>query len=204
MSGFRVYTEQNPVLHTTLGDIELMLRPDEAPNTAWNFRHLVEAGFYTNVSFHRIVARTGNGHPFVIQGGDPSATGSGGCAYNIDLEDTTLPHDLGVISMAREGQDVNTASSQFFICLSREGTQALDGQYASFGQTIDGIDVVQALGDVPVGPGDRPIDMPYVTTAELIDAAPRVPGTRPTWMPEPVEQPTEKEPEPEKEVDPGR
>lgn len=208
MSGFRVYREQYAVLHTTLGDIKLVLRPDEAPNTAWNFRHLVEGGFYTDIPFHRIVARAGNGHPFVIQAGDPTGTGSGGCAYNIDLEASTIPHDLGVISMAREGGDVNTNSSQFFICLSREGTSYLDVQYTSFGQTIGGIDVVTTLGAVKVGPGDRPIEMPYITSAELVDGASRTPGEVPFWMPrttrEPAEEGQGQASASEDDVDPGR
>lgn len=184
MSGFRVYNEQYAVLHTTLGDITLALRPDEAPNTVWNFRELIIGGFYTQIPFHRILAKGSGGYPFVIQAGDPSATGSGGCAYNIDLEPSNIPHDLGVISMAREGQDVNTAGSQFFICLSREGTNYLDVQYTSFGHTIDGLDTIKKLSEVPVNNPSigRPIEMPYITSAEMIDATPRVPGTPPVWI----------------------
>lgn len=186
MSGFRVYLEPLVVLHTTEGDIVLIMRPDEAPNTSWNFIDLVENGFFTHIPFHRVVALAGNGEPFVIQAGDPSGTGAGGCAYNIDLEPTKLPHDLGVISMARQGYDVNSASSQFFICLSRAGTQFLDGQYTSFGQTVKGIDVIQAIAATPVDRNDRPTTMRYIETAELIGAAPRVPGTAPEWI-KPVE-----------------
>lgn len=189
LTGFRVYPEKHVVLHTTHGDITLVLRPDEAPNTAWNFLHLVEGGFYTHIPFHRVVVRDRQGNPFVIQAGDPSGTGSGGPGYSIDLEPTKLPHDLGVISMAREGHDVNTAGSQFFICLSREGTARLDVQYCSFGQTIDGIDVVQKIAAVPVGEADRPLDMPYITTAEAVPAPPRTPGRSPAWM-QPVEAAT--------------
>jgi len=182
MSGFRIYRESFPVLHTTMGDITLVMRPDEAPNTVWNFLHLIEGGFYTQIPFHRVVATNGNGDPFVIQAGDPSGTGSGGSAYNIDLEPSELPHDLGVISMARQGNDIDTGSSQFFICLSRAGTRALDKQYTSFGQTVDGIEVVRQIADVPVDASDRPREMPYIESAELTPAPPRVPGSTPAWL----------------------
>lgn len=182
MSGFRVYSEPLVVLHTTEGDIVLIMRPDEAPNTAWNFIDLAKNGFFTHIPFHRVVALAGNGQPFVIQAGDPSGTGAGGCAYNIDLEPTKLPHDLGVISMARQGNDVNSASSQFFVCLSRAGTQFLDGQYTSFGQTVERIDVIQAIASTPVDRNDRPTTMPYIETAELVGASPRKPGVVPAWI----------------------
>ncbi len=181
MSGFRIYVESNVNLQTTAGDITIAMRPDHAPNTVWNFMDLAANGFYTHVPFHRVVAQAGNGHPFVIQAGDPSGTGGGGCAFNIDLEPSTLPHDLGVISMARQGHDVNTASSQFFLCLSRQGTSFLDVQYTSFGQTIEGIDVIQTLAAVQVGPGDRPLEMPLIQTASLQRAEPRVPGQPRSW-----------------------
>lgn len=182
MSGFRIYEESVVILHTTHGDITLIMRPDEAPNTVWNFRHLVDGGFFVRIPFHRVVAMAGNGHPFVIQAGDPSGTGAGGCAYNIDLEPSKLRHDLGVISMAREGRDVNTASSQFFLCLSRPGTEFLDGQYTTFGQTIEGLEVIQKIGALGVDQANRPVEMPYIETAETLPAMPREPGTRPEWM----------------------
>jgi len=183
MSGFRAYPEYEILFHTTEGDITIFLRPDEAPNTAWNMIDLVNHGFYTNIPFHRVVALDGAGNPFVIQAGDPSGTGGGGCNQNIDLEPSTIPPDLGIISMAREGNDINTNSSQFFICLSRAGTARLDVQYTSFGHTVGGIDVVQKLAAVEVNnpQENRPVDMPYITTAELIEAPPRTPGQPPAW-----------------------
>ncbi|MFG0331020.1 MAG: peptidylprolyl isomerase [Phycisphaerales bacterium] len=183
-TGFRAYVEQYPVLHTTNGDITLVMRPDEAPNTVWNFLELVDGGFYTNIPFHRVIgpARTRTGAGFVIQAGDPTGTGMGGPGYSIDLEPSDLPHDLGVISMAREGNDVNTAGSQFFLCLSREGTSFLDGQYTTFGQTIKGVEVITEIGNVETDQADRPVNMPYVQSAELVDAEPRVPGEKPEWM----------------------
>lgn len=182
MAGFRVSVERFVVLHTTLGDITLTMRPDSAPNTAWNFISLVDGGFYTHIPFHRIIGNSPSGKGFVVQAGDPTGTGSGGPGYNIDLEPTVLPHDVGVISMAREGGDIDTGGSQFFLCLSREMTGRLDGQYTSFGQTIEGLDVVNQLGAVKTGMNDRPMEMPYIETAELVPAAPRTPGEAPSWM----------------------
>lgn len=185
MSGFRVAPERFVVLHTTLGDVTLALRPDCAPNTAWNFIHLVAGGFYTQIPFHRVIGASPRGPGFVIQAGDPTGSGMGGPGYSIDLEPTTLPHDLGVISMAREGGNIDTGGSQFFICLSREMTERLDGQYTAFGQTVEGIDVVKELGAVKTGMNDRPLNMPYIETAELIPATPRTPGVAPGWMAKP-------------------
>lgn len=182
MTGFRVYPERFVLLQTSLGSVTLGMRPDEAPNTAWNFLELVRGGFYTDIPIHRIVPRDRNGDPFVVQAGDPTGTGEGGPGYSIDLEPTRLPHDLGVISMARAAE-LDTAGSQFFICLSRRATARLDTQYAAFGQTVSGLDTVERLGNVPVDEqSQRPIQMPYVTSAILIDAAPRVPGVRAEWM----------------------
>lgn len=182
-TGICAYVEKHVELNTTAGTIELMLRPDQAPNTAMNFMHLVEGGFYTDIIFHRIVPRTANGHPFVIQVGDPTGGGDGGPGYAIDLEDSKLPHDFGVISMARD-TDPNTNGSQVFICLSREGTARLDGRYTAFGHAVSGSDVIQAIGASPVN-GDKPIDPPILLSARLIDAPPFGLGPRPVTRPAP-------------------
>ena len=168
-SGLRVYVEQEVVMQTTAGEIVFRMRPDAAPNTAYNFMHLVEGGFYTNIIFHRIVAKLADGRPFVIQVGDPSGTGSGGPGYMIDLEKTDLAHDFGVLSMARSA-DPNTNGSQVFVCLSREGTEFLDGRYTAFAQAISGADVIRAIAAEPVGAEDRPLDPPMILSASLRDA----------------------------------
>ncbi|HWB19633.1 MAG TPA: peptidylprolyl isomerase, partial [Phycisphaerales bacterium] len=136
-TGFRIYHEQDVLFHTSLGDLRIALRPDVAPNTAWNFLDLARNHFYDGIVFHRIVPLDRNGNPFIIQAGDPTATGDGGPGYWLPMENSTLPHDFGVISMARS-DDPDSAGSQFFICLSREGTSRLNGQYCSFGYVIDG------------------------------------------------------------------
>ena len=170
-SGLRVYIEQEAVVQTSMGEIAFRMRPDAAPNTAYNFMHLVQGGFYTNIIFHRVVAQLADGRPFVIQVGDPSGTGSGGPGYAIDLEKSTLPHDFGVLSMARAA-DPDTNGSQVFVCLSKEGTSFLDGRYTSFAQAISGADVILKIAQVAVDGNDRPFDPPMIRRAFLRDAPP--------------------------------
>jgi cyclophilin family peptidyl-prolyl cis-trans isomerase len=176
-SGLRIYPETDVILHTSDGDIRVCMKPDEAPNTVWNFLELARGGFYHGIVFHRIVPYTSNGQPFVIQAGDPTATGDGGPGYWLPIEDSKLPHDLGVISMARS-DDPDSNGSQFFFCLSREGTARLDGQYCSFGYAVEGAPVIKAiaeseLADVKTG---RPANPPVIDDAELVPAPPRTPG----------------------------
>lgn len=183
-AGLRVYVDRDVLLETTRGDIVVRLRPDHAPNSAWNFRTLVEGGYYEDILFHRIIDARPNSDPFVIQVGDPTGTGAGGPGYFIDLEDSNLPHDFGVISMARSG-DPNSNGSQVFLCLSRGGTEFLDGRYTTFGQSIQGADAIRAIADSPVGQGDRPTgsDLPKIITARLVDAAPHGTGAMPVKNP---------------------
>lgn len=179
-SGFRAYVDKDVVMETTEGVIRVRLRPDVAPNHAWNFRQLVDGGYYTEILFHRIIPAR-NGRPgFVIQVGDPTGLGSGGPGYEIDLEKSSLVHDFGVLSMARTG-DPDSGGSQIFICLSREATRSLDGLYTAFGQTIAGADTIEALGSVDVGGprGDRPVNPPVLIRAYLADAAPYGTGPAP-------------------------
>jgi cyclophilin family peptidyl-prolyl cis-trans isomerase len=175
LSGLRVYPLRHARLTTTAGPVVVRLRPDAAANTAFHFRTLVEGGFYTEVPFHRVVPTGRDGHPFVIQTGDPTDTGNGSAGFHIDLEPSTLAHDLGVVSMARD-IDPNTGSAQFFIALSRSGTARLDGAYCAFGEVIEGIDAVRAIAKTPLKPGtSEPVQPPVLTSAELIPA----PGIRP-------------------------
>lgn len=182
-SGFRAYVDKDVMMKTTMGDIRVALRPDQAPNTAFNFRHLVEGGFYTDIAFHRIIGSTPRGWGFVVQGGDPTAQGNGGPGYSIDLEPSKLPHDFGVLSMARN-DDPNTNGSQIFICLSREATAGLDGLYTSFGYAITGADVIQKLAGVPVKQdGSTPENPPRIEKATLVDAAPYGEGAKAVTAP---------------------
>jgi peptidyl-prolyl cis-trans isomerase B (cyclophilin B) len=177
-AGVRIYREQDVILYTTEGNIRLAMRPDAAPNTAWNFMQLCAGGFYRDIPFHRIVPYTRDGDPFVIQAGDPTGTGSGGPGYWLPIERSLLPHDFGVISMARDN-DPDSAGSQIFICLSRAGTARLDESYCAFGETVRGVEVIRTiaaaeLADVAAG---RPLEPPLIVSAALGDAPPRVPGT---------------------------
>jgi len=173
-SGLRIWSERDVILHTSKGDITICLKPDEAPNTAWNFLDLARGGFYRGIVFHRIVPLTANGQPFVIQAGDPTASGDGGPGYWLPMEDSKLAHDFGVISMARS-DDPDSNGSQFFICLSREGTARLDGQYCAFGYAVDGAPVIKAIAEVELADvkAGRPKDPPVIEDAEAVPAPPR-------------------------------
>ncbi len=135
------------------GKIELELYPEHAPKTVANFEKLVKSGFYDGLIFHRVI------RGFMIQGGDPQGTGMGGAKEKIVGEfranghNNTLKHTRGVISMAR-AFDPNSASSQFFIM--HADAPHLDGQYAAFGKVVSGMEVVDEIASIPVGPSDRP------------------------------------------------
>ncbi|MEL7483221.1 MAG: peptidylprolyl isomerase [Planctomycetota bacterium] len=182
VSGIRAYVDKLAVMETTEGAITFRMRPDMAPNTVWNFLSLADGGYYTDVIFHRIIGQRGNRPPFVIQAGDPRGEGVGGPGYFIDLERSTLPHTFGVLSMARSG-DPNSNGSQVFICLSRPGTQGLDGSYTSFAEAVDGADAILAIESVEVGPNDRPTDPPVIERVRLVDAPPRGTGPQPIKRP---------------------
>ncbi|MCA9286145.1 MAG: peptidylprolyl isomerase [Phycisphaerales bacterium] len=176
-SGVRVYPDEVVVLETDHGDIRVALRPDEAPNTAWNFRQLVESGLYGGTTFHRVVPFDRTGRPFVIQGGDPTGTGDGGPGYDLPIEPSRLRHDFGVISMAR-ADDPDSAGSQFFFCLSREGTARLDGQYCAFGEAIGGAETILSIasGSIADPATGRPDEPARILNAKLVPALPHVPG----------------------------
>lgn len=177
-TGLRADVDKIAVITTTLGEIRFAMRPDAAPSTVQNFLDLVCGGFYTDILIHRIVPVRADGSPFVVQFGDPTGTGNGGPGYAIDLEPSILPHDLGVLSMAR-ATEPNTAGAQVFICLSREGTRHLDGRYAAFAEAISGADVIRALAAVPVDADSRPLDPPRVLSITLEDAPPYGTAPRP-------------------------
>lgn len=125
------------------GTISLELYPDLAPITVDNFLSLVNKGFYNGLTFHRVI------DGFMIQGGDPEGNGYGGAdtkikgEFNANGIKNDLKHERGVISMARGGNDYNSASSQFFIVQTTY--PSLDGQYASFGRVTKGIEIVDEI-----------------------------------------------------------
>ncbi len=180
-SGLRVYTDRNILFETDKGDIKIALRPDQAPNMSFNLIHLVEGGFYDQTLIHRVVGET----KFVIQFGDPTASGLGGPGYYLDLEPSRIQHDFGVVSMARSPEP-NANGSQLFICLSRRGTKSLDGLYTAFGHTISGADTLITLENTPVHPdSDRPIEPPTILSAKTIPAPPYGEGPPPVTRPDP-------------------
>jgi peptidyl-prolyl cis-trans isomerase A (cyclophilin A) len=142
---------KNPivVVETNMGTFEIELFPDVAPKTVENFLTLTNKGFYNGLTFHRVIKG------FVIQGGDPNGNGTGGPGYTIPAEFSTLKHETGTVAMARRGDDINSAGSQFYICLAPQ--PALDGKYTIFGRVSSGMDVVMKIGETPTGPNDRPI-----------------------------------------------
>lgn len=140
------------VLDTSSGSITIAFFPQKAPNTVLSFVRLVRNGFYDGKIFHRVMKG------FIIQGGCPQGIGTYGPGYTLPAEfDTELPHEPGVVSMARGEDDPNSAGCQFFICLppSEDGEASLkhlDGKYAAFGRVIEGMETVEAIGQVAVEP----------------------------------------------------
>jgi cyclophilin family peptidyl-prolyl cis-trans isomerase len=126
------------ILHTVKGDIKIELLAAQAPNTVNNFVFLARDGFYNGTTFHRVIGG------FMAQGGDPTATGSGGPGYRFQDERSALeiPHDrAGILSMANAGP--NTNGSQFFITYGP--TPHLNGKHAVFGRIIEGMDVLRSI-----------------------------------------------------------
>jgi cyclophilin family peptidyl-prolyl cis-trans isomerase len=148
--------EKNPivVVETSLGTIELELFWDKTPKTAENFLRLTISGFYDSLTFHRIVPN------FVIQGGDPLGTGTGGPGYTIDFEEADTKHLRGSLGMARS-QDPNSGGSQFYICL--KPLPNLDGDYVVFGKVVKGMDVVDKIAGAKTDATDMPIEKVIMT-----------------------------------------
>jgi dolichyl-diphosphooligosaccharide--protein glycosyltransferase len=145
------------ILDTAQGPITMEFFPDVAPMTVSNFEKLAESGFYNGTLFHRIVKG------FVIQGGDPNtknntntaAWGTGDPGYKIKAEFSNIPHNRGIVSMARSS-DPDSAGSQFFIVLN--DSRFLDNQYTAFGRVIDGMDAVDKIAALPTIQNDQPQD----------------------------------------------
>lgn len=149
---------QNPVATIEMQDgqkIVIELYPDIAPNTVYNFISLANQGFYDGLIFHRVIPG------FMIQGGDPAGDGSGGPGYAIKGEFTSnghknhLNHTRGVISMARQSDNLDSAGSQFFIMLA--DADYLDNAYATFGKVTEGMDVVDGIAAQEIGQKDKPV-----------------------------------------------
>ena len=145
-------------LHTNHGAIELELFEGEAPTTVENFRKLAGEGFYNGVIFHRIIP------DFMIQGGDPTGTGTGGPGYTFEDEFNAHPVVRGALAMANAGP--NTNGSQFFI-VTADACPWLDGKHTVFGQITGGMDVVDKIAAVETDAADRPRDDVVIERIDL-------------------------------------
>jgi cyclophilin family peptidyl-prolyl cis-trans isomerase len=145
-------------VHTSEGAIELELYPNEAPKTVENFVKLARDGFYDGVIFHRVIP------DFMIQGGDPTGTGTGGPGY--EFEDEFNEHRVvrGALAMANAGP--NTNGSQFFI-VTAEATPWLDGKHTVFGRVTSGMDVVDRISEADRDDNDRPVSPVTIERVEL-------------------------------------
>jgi cyclophilin family peptidyl-prolyl cis-trans isomerase len=145
-------------IETSAGDIRLELWPDKAPETVGNFVGLARQGFYDDTIFHRVIA------DFMVQGGCPQGTGTGGPGYQFKDEINDEKLVRGVLAMANAGP--NTNGSQFFI-VTAPATPWLDGAHTGFGRVVGGEDVLEALGTTPTGPGDRPRETQRISTIRI-------------------------------------
>jgi cyclophilin family peptidyl-prolyl cis-trans isomerase len=145
-------------MNTTHGTIELELFDEDAPKTVENFRKLASDNFYDGVIFHRVIP------DFMIQGGCPQGTGTGGPGYQFEDEFNQNKVVRGALAMANAGP--NTNGSQFFI-VTADAAPWLDGKHTVFGRVSAGMDAVDAIEGVETGPGDRPVDPPAIESIEL-------------------------------------
>lgn len=162
----RIVTQKKENKTEYMGEIVVKLEPDVAPITVANFKKLVGQSFYDGLIFHRVI------NNFMIQGGDPQGTGLGGSDENIKGEfasngvENNLSHTRGVISMARNGYDMDSASSQFFI-VHKDSTY-LDGDYAAFGKVVYGIETVDKIAKVSTNSSDKPYTDVIIESARFV------------------------------------
>jgi cyclophilin family peptidyl-prolyl cis-trans isomerase len=147
-------------LTTNAGAISVELFDDDAPKTVANFKKLAADGFYDGVIFHRVIP------DFMIQGGDPTGTGSGGPGYTFEDEANEHKVERGALAMANAGP--NTNGSQFFI-VTADSTPWLDGKHTVFGRVIAGMEVVDAISEVDRDARDRPKQDVTIERVELAD-----------------------------------
>jgi cyclophilin family peptidyl-prolyl cis-trans isomerase len=145
-------------MHTNHGAIAVELFDDDAPKTVENFRKLAGEGFYDGVIFHRVIP------DFMIQGGDPTGTGSGGPGYTFEDEFNEHKVERGALAMANAGP--NTNGSQFFI-VTTEAAPWLDGKHTVFGRVKEGMEVVDTISGVDTDASDKPRDAVTIERVEL-------------------------------------
>jgi cyclophilin family peptidyl-prolyl cis-trans isomerase len=147
-------------LHTSHGAVEVELFDGDAPKTVENFRKLAGDGFYDGVIFHRVIP------DFMVQGGDPTGTGSGGPGYTFEDEFNDHSVARGALAMANAGP--NTNGSQFFI-VTADACPWLDGKHTVFGRVTGGMDVVDAISQAETEAGDRPRETISIERVELAE-----------------------------------
>ena len=145
-------------MHTNHGPIEIELFDDDAPKTVENFRKLAGDGFYEGVIFHRVIK------DFMIQGGDPTGTGTGGPGYTFEDEFNEHRVARGALAMANAGP--NTNGSQFFIVTTEEAPW-LDGKHTVFGRVTEGMDVVDRISELPRDARDKPREPATIERVEI-------------------------------------
>ena len=158
-------TDYNVVLETNRGTIVAEFWPEVAPNHVRNYLDLAYTGFYDGIIFHRVIPG------FMIQGGDPTGTGTGSGPRQLEAEfsdDPRFAHERGVLSMARS-RDPNSASCQFFVMHAK--SPHLDNQYSAFGKLVSGLEVVDAIVNTPRGAGDRPNSPQTIEKAFVVMAS---------------------------------
>jgi cyclophilin family peptidyl-prolyl cis-trans isomerase len=148
-------------LHTNHGPIDVELHDADAPKTVENFRKLASDGFYDGVVFHRVIP------DFMIQGGDPTGTGTGGPGYTFEDEFNDHKVERGALAMANAGP--NTNGSQFFV-VTAEATPWLDGKHTVFGRVTNGMDVVDAISQVDTDANDKPREAVVIERVDLAEA----------------------------------
>jgi peptidyl-prolyl cis-trans isomerase B (cyclophilin B) len=148
-------------LHTTAGPVQLELFDADAPKTVDNFRKLAADGFYDGLTFHRVIPG------FMIQGGCPQGTGTGGPGYTFEDEINPNKAVRGALAMANAGP--NTNGSQFFI-VTADATPHLDGKHTVFGRVTSGMDAVDAIESTPTDSRDRPQTPQVIDRIEMNDA----------------------------------
>jgi peptidyl-prolyl cis-trans isomerase B (cyclophilin B) len=147
-------------MQTNHGAIELELFDEDAPKTVENFRKLADDGFYNGVIFHRVIK------DFMIQGGDPTGTGTGGPGYTFEDEFNDHKVERGALAMANAGP--NTNGSQFFI-VTTDAAPWLDGKHTVFGRVTDGMDVVDKIAELPRDARDKPHDDVVIESVSVSD-----------------------------------
>jgi peptidyl-prolyl cis-trans isomerase B (cyclophilin B) len=145
-------------LHTNAGPVTVELFDEDAPKTVENFRKLAGDGFYDGLIFHRVIP------DFMIQGGCPEGTGTGGPGYTFEDEFNQHKVERGALAMANAGPDTN--GSQFFI-VTTEAAPWLDGKHTVFGRVTGGMDAVNAIEGTATGAGDKPVEPQVIERVEL-------------------------------------